>query len=398
MKALAGIRVIDFTHMLSGPYCTQLLADSGAEVIKIEPPGAGEATRKLLAGDPEHSIEGMGAYFLTLGRNKKSVTLDLKTETGRELLHGLVKEADVLVYNFRAGVGEKLGLRYDQLKDVNPRIITCSISGFGETGPNARNTAFDLVAQGAGGGMSLTGYGDEPLRSGIPTGDLGGGMMGTIGILSALQARHSTGRGQHVDISMQDAQVSMLNYMATMFFLSGQQPPAIGNEHFVHVPYGTFPASDGHIILAIITDPPWQRLMEAVDLPALDTEENRGQPGRWKNKEKIKAELAARLETRPKAHWLKLFSAAGIPCAPVNDLADALADPHILARKMVVPVAHPSGKTVSQVGHPVKLSETYEDSFAPPPLVGQHNDEILGGWLGLNTDELAGLKSQGVIS
>ena len=396
MKALDGIKILDLTHMLSGPYATQLLADLGAETVKIEPPKKGEATRKLLSSDPEHSIEGMGAYFLTLGRNKKSVTINLKDEAGLKIFYELVKKADVVVYNFRAGVAERLGLGYGRLREINPKIITCSITGFGEVGPHKDHTSFDLVAQATGGGMTITGYGDTPLRSGIPIGDLGGGLMATIGILSALTSRALKGDGQHIDISMQDAQVSMLNYMATMFSLSGRQPPAIGNEHFVHVPYGSFPTSDGHIILTIITDALWDRLMSLTDIEVLNTPENKEHQGRLKNKETIDRVLGEYLSEKPKSFWIEKLAGGGVPCAPVNDFKDALNDPHILARNMVVEVPHHGGKTVKQPGNPIKMSD-HEDSFSAPPLVGQHTEEILESWADISKSEQSELEKGGVI-
>jgi crotonobetainyl-CoA:carnitine CoA-transferase CaiB-like acyl-CoA transferase len=397
MKPLGHLKILDLTHMLSGPYATQLLADLGAETIKVEPPGQGEGTRRLLENDPAHSVEGMGAYFLTLGRNKKSVCIDLKCEAGRELFYDLVRKVDVVVYNFRAGVAEKLRIGHGHLMEVNPRIVTCSITGFGETGPNRDAASFDLVAQATGGGMSITGSPEHPLRSGIPIGDLGGGLMGAIGILAALQARDASGRGQHIDISMQDAQISMLNYMATMYFLSGTQPPAIGNSHFVHVPYDSFKTKDGHVILAIITDGLWEKFVGLSGLTELDTPENKTQPGRWRNRDRIMAAVTALLSTEGNRFWLDLLQKNGIPCAPVNTFEGALSDPHVRARKMVVDVAHPSGKTVQQVGNPIKLSDYPEESFAPPPLLGQDTAKVLADLLGLDQDTLAGLRSSGVI-
>ena len=397
MKALEGIRILDLSHMLSGPYCTQLLADMGAETIKIEPPHKGEGTRRLLEKDPKHSREGMGAYFMTLGRNKKSVAIDLKSPAGLKVFHELVKVSDVVVFNFRAGVASKLGIDYSKLMEINPKIVTCSITGFGETGPNAHAVSFDLVAQAAGGGMSITGDGTKPLRSGIPTGDLGGGLMGTIGILGALQAIPKLGHGQHVDISMQDAQVSMLNYMATMYFLSGEQPPAIGNSHFVHVPYDTFATENGHIILAIITDALWARLMELIDLPDLNTKENEGQPGRWKNRDHINAEVSKKLKTKSREHWLEQLQGKGVPCAPVNNFEDTFKDEHIQARNMVVDVPLPNGETIKQVGNPIKMSETYEDSYTAPPTLGRDTEEILKSLIGITEDELAQLRAEGAV-
>jgi crotonobetainyl-CoA:carnitine CoA-transferase CaiB-like acyl-CoA transferase len=398
MKALDGIRVLDLTHMLSGPYATMMLADLGAETVKIEPTGAGEGTRKLLASDPDNSLHGMGAYFLTLNRNKKSVAIDLKSAPGLSLFYDLVRTADVVVYNFSVGVADRLRISRQFLGEINPRIITCSVTGFGETGPSAGYVSFDLVAQGTGGGMSITGDpAGGPMRSGIPIGDLGGSVMAVIGVLAALQARQTTGRGQHVDISMQDAQISLLNYMATMFFLSGNVPGALGNSHFVHVPYGTFPTRDGHIIIAVIFDVFWKHLMEIVDLPELDTEENLEQPGRWRNRARIVSALSARLRTNTSDHWLTELRARRIPCAPVNDFAEALTDPQVIARNMVVDVAHPSGGSVKQPGNPIKMSHTHEETFTPPPLLGQHTDEVLGELLGKTPDQLAALRDEGVI-
>ncbi len=398
MTALSGVRILDLTHMLSGPYAAMLLADLGADTIKIEPPRTGEGTRRLLADDPRNSRAGMGAYFMTLNRNKRSVTIDLKSDDGLALFHDLCKVSDVVLYNFSAGVADRLGIAWRVLGEINPRIITCSVTGFGESGPNRHLPAFDMVAQGTGGGMSITGLpGGMPLRSGIPIGDLGGGMMAAIGVLAALQARHTTGRGQHVDISMQDAQVSLLNYMATMHLLSGEVPGPLGNDHFVHVPYGTFRASDGWIIVAVITDEFWRNLVHAIGLPELDTEEHRRQPGRLANRAAIEAALSARFAGDTQARWLELLRGARVPCAPVNDLGQALTDPHVLAREMVVEVPLPGGGTVRQPGHPVKLSATPTTRFSTPPRLGEHTDEILRALLGKRDDELAALRGRGVI-
>jgi crotonobetainyl-CoA:carnitine CoA-transferase CaiB-like acyl-CoA transferase len=398
MKALSGIRVLDLTHMLSGPYCAMMLADMGAETIKVEPPKEGEGTRKLLANDAKNSIDGMGAYFLTLNRNKQSVTIDLKSEQGRELFYELVAVSDVVLYNFSAGVAERLQIHHAALQKHNPRVISVSITGFGETGPNKNAVSFDMVAQGTGGGMSITGEtGGRPMRSGIPIGDLGGGLMGTIGTLSALQARTTTGRGQHVDISMQDAQVSMLNYMATMYFLSGETPGPLGNGHFVHVPYDTFPTNDGWVIIAVITDAFWKNLMATVDLPELDTQENERQPGRWKNRHLINGKIAERFQTNTSAHWLAKMREARIPSAPVNNFDQTLNDPHVLARNMVVQVPHANGRVMKQVGNPIKMSDTHEDTFTAPPLLGADTERVLANLLKKTKQQLDKLRAEGVI-
>lgn len=397
MRALEGIRLLDLTHMLSGPYAGMILADLGAETIKIEPPGRGEGTRRLLADDPNNSLHGMGAYFLTLNRNKKSVTLNLKTKDGLNLFYELVKTADIVLDNFSAGVTGRLKIDHAHLSNVNPRIITCTITGFGETGPDNKRPAFDMVAQAMGGGMSITGMPDgPPTRAGIPIGDLGGGLMGVIGVLAALQARQTTGRGQHVDISMLDAQISLLNYMATMYFLSDEIPDKLGNAHFVHVPYNTFPCQDGFIIIAVITDNFWQNLMELVPLPELNTPENKGQPGRWKNQEIINHKLSQVFQTNTQAFWIEKLSGARIPCAPVNNFAQALSADQIVARKMVIEVPHAQGGCVKMPGNPVKLSDTHEDSYSPPPLIGEHTEEVLTA-LGKTKEEILCLQESGVI-
>lgn len=398
MKALHGIRLLDLTHMLSGPYAGMILADLGAETIKIEPPGTGEGTRRLLAKDPANSLHGMGAYFLTLNRNKKSVTLNLKSEEGVALFYELVQTADIVLDNFSAGVTSRLKIDHAHLSAVNPRIITCTITGFGETGPDNQRPAFDMVAQAMGGGMSITGQpGNPPTRAGLPIGDLGGGLMGVVGVLAALVARQQTGRGQHVDISMLDAQISMLNYMATMHLLSGEIPDKLGNGHFVHVPYNTFPAADGYIIIAVITDNFWDNLMRLVDLPELDTAENKGQPGRWKNQDFINRRLSEVFQTNTQAYWIARLTEAWIPCAPVNNFQQALAEAQVLARNMVVEVAHPSGGSVRMPGNPVKLSETHEETYSPPPLLGQHTHEVLRTLLGKRDFEVGDLRERGVI-
>jgi CoA:oxalate CoA-transferase len=271
-KPLEGFRILDLTHMLSGPYCGMILADLGAETIKIEPL-QGEGTRKLLATDPENSLNGMGAYYITLNRNKQSVCIDLKSAEGLKVFYKLVEEADVVINNFGAGVPGRLKIDYAHLKKVNPAIITCSITGFGNHGPNYKRPSFDQVAQATGGGMSITGTDpDNQVRAGIPIGDLGGGMFAVMGIQAALLERTKSGEGQDVDISMLDCQISLLNYMATMHLMSGKDPYPIGNSHFVHVPYDTFKTADGYIVIAVITDNFWQNLKKVLPIAELDIE------------------------------------------------------------------------------------------------------------------------------
>jgi len=396
-KPLAGIRIIDLTHMLSGPYGAMILSDLGADTIKVEPPH-GEGTRKLLATDPNNSIDGMGAYFITLNRNKRTTCMDLKSEKGLQLFYELVKESDVVISNFGAGVPQKLKIDYDSLAKVNPKIITCTISGFGSDGPGSHRPAFDQVAQAYGGGMSITGEdAAHPMRAGIPIGDLGGGMFAVMGIQSALLERERSGKGQHVDISMVDVQISLLNYMATMYFLSGKDPHPIGNSHFVHVPYNSYPTQDGHLIVAVITDNFWQNLKQVVQYEGFDKAEFDGQPGRLAAKDYIDGKLTEIFSTNTTSYWLAQLNEKRIPAAPVNKFSDALSDPQVLHRNMVIDLKHPSGKVTRGPGNPIKFSRTNEESFTPAPVLAQDTDEILSGVLGKSAAEIAALKNEGVI-
>lgn len=396
-KALTGVRILDLTHMLSGPYGSMILADLGAETIKVEPL-QGEGTRKLLAKDPKNSLDGMGAYYLTLNRNKKSIALNLKDEAGLAVFYDLVREADVVMSNFGAGVPERLKIDYSVLESINPSIVTCTVTGFGSDGPNFNRPAFDQVAQATGGGMSITGADpDHPVRSGIPIGDLGGGMFAVMGILAALMERERSGKGQHVDISMLDCQISMLNYMATMHFLSGEDPYPIGNSHFVHVPYNTFHTADGFIVIAVITDNFWQNLKQVVDISEFDDPRYDGQPGRWSDREMINRRLNEVLGTNSSAYWLQRLEEKRIPCAPVNRLSQALCDPQVLHRNMVVELRHPNGKSTRGPGNPIKLSRSRADSFSAAPLVGQDTDEVLSAVLGYEATRIAELKKSGAV-
>lgn len=397
MRALEDITILDLTHMLSGPYATQLLADMGAKTIKVEPP-QGEATRKLLADSELYAIDGQGAYFLTLCRNKQSICIDLKADAGKTLFYQLVGKADVVVNNFAEGVPKRLGIDFDTLKHHNPRIITCSITGFGETGPDRDRPAFDLVAQGMGGGMSITGEeGGEPLRAGIPIGDLGGGMFAVMGILSSLHARQRTGRGQHVDISMQDCQISMLNYMATMYLMSGMQPPAVGNSHFVHVPYGTFRTQTRHLIVACMGDGFYACLAHMLDDPFLLETRFQAQPQRWEYRHEINARVQEHFAGHSCEHWLEQLKQHRIPAAPVNDFAHTFADPQVKARGMQVEVPLATGGSVYQPGNPIKLSDTFDDIYTAPPTPGRDTDAVMTQLLSLAEEDIHQLREQGVL-
>jgi crotonobetainyl-CoA:carnitine CoA-transferase CaiB-like acyl-CoA transferase len=380
-KPLEGLRLIDLTHMLSGPYAAMILADLGCDTVKVEPPGHGEGTRRLLENDPKHSINGMGAYYFTLNRNKRSVALDLKRPAGRELFYELVRAADVVLDNFSAGVTARLGVDHDSLAGVNPGIVTCSVTGFGESGPSYQRPAFDQIVQGLGGGMSITGRGPgDALRAGIPIGDLGGGMFAVMGVQAALLARARSGRGQHVDVSMLDVQISLLNYMASMYSMSGEIPEPMGNSHFVHTPYNTFETADDTIIIAVIGDGFWPAVVELMDVDALRDQKFATAHVRLAHKKFIEAEMQQRLKQNTAEYWLGVLEAARIPCARVNNLAQALSDPQVRHRNMVVEVAHPAGGSTEVPGNPIKLSEDDEETFAPPPLLGAHTLEVFREW------------------
>lgn len=381
-KPLEGIKMLDLTHMLSGPYGAMIIADLGADTVKVEPPNTGEGTRRLLEKDPNNSIDGMGAYFFTLNRNKRSITLDLKSDEGLSQFYELVKAADIVMNNFSAGVTKKLKIDYETLSKVNPRIITCTVTGFGETGPACKRPAFDQIAQALGGGMSITGNNpDDVIRAGIPIGDLGGGMFAVMGILAAINARHTTGRGQHVDISMLDCQLSMMNYMATMHSMSGDIPGPLGNSHFVHVPYNTFKTKTDMIVIACVGDQFWPPLLDLLDDEELRDSRFEFAPSRLKEKAYIEERINNVLINERAGYWLEKLENARIPCARVNNVSQAMSDPQIIARNMVVDLKHPLKGSAQVPGNPIKLSETNEDSYSPPPLLGAHNDEILKEWL-----------------
>jgi len=399
MKPLEEITILDLTHMLSGPYGTMLLTDLGARTIKVEPPGQGEGTRQLLATDPDYSRDGMGAYFLTLNRSKESVCIDLKSQPGREVFYDLVRQADMVFDNFSVGVTKRLGIDHTALSAINPRIITCSVTGFGETGPDIQRPAFDQVVQGMGGGMSITGDPDRaPVRSGIPIGDLSGGIFGAMGVLAALQARARDGHGQHVDVSMLDAQISLLNYMATMYLMSGQVPSRIGNSHFVHVPYNTFSTKDGFIVIACIGDAFFERFIEVIDRPELKNPAYLKQPARHADKTFIEAIINEELSQNSTQYWLDKLRAARIPCGPVNDFAQALTDPQVVARDMVVEVQLKSGVAVRMPGNPMKFSGAGPESFTSPPALGEHTEIVLKSLLGYDEARLTELRANGVIA
>ena len=399
MKPLEGIKVLDLTHMLAGPYAGMVLADLGADVVKVEPLGTGEMTRGLLSDDPNNSFKGFGAYFLTLNRNKKSVSLDLKDAQGLDVFYDLVKSTDVVLNNFSAGVVKKLKIDYDHLSKINSKIITCSITGFGETGKHSSRPAYDQIVQAYSGGMSITGAdASTPTRAGIPIGDLGSGLFSVIGMLSALLSREKTGKGQHLDLSLLDVQISLLTYMATMQTLSGVNPEPIGNALFVHVPYNSFTTKDGFVVIAVITDAFWQGLLNIVDVDNLRKEEFKSSTGRLQNQKFIESELNKKLSTETSEHWINALNSVKVPCAPINSFSQALSDEQVIHRNMVVEVDHPDGGKVKMPGNPIKLSYTDEDSFSPPPHLGQHTKETLIEWCNYSESEIEELIKKKVIA
>ena len=398
MKPLNGVKVIDLTHMLAGPYAGMVLADLGAEVVKVEPLGSGEMTRGLLKNDPNYSFKNFGAYFLTLNRNKKSVSIDLKNKKGLEVFYDLVRSADVVLNNFSAGVVSKLKIDFENLSSINPKIITCSITGFGETGPHSTRPAYDQIVQAYSGGMSITGKdAKSPTRAGIPIGDLGSGLYSVIGILSALYSREKTQKGQHIDLSLLDVQISLLTYMATMQTLSGIDPEPIGNAHFVHVPYNSFTTSDGFVVIAVITDEFWQSLKSVVNVGSLDDSKFDSSIDRLKNQAFIENELNKVLSTQTSDHWIDKLNKAKVPCAPINKFSDALNDEQVKHRNMIVEVEHPDGGFVKMPGNPVKMSYTNEESYSSPPHLGTNTREILKNWSKYQDDEIEILENEKII-
>jgi len=398
MKPLNGVKVIDLTHMLAGPYAGMVLADLGAEVVKVEPLGSGEMTRGLLKNDPNYSFKNFGAYFLTLNRNKKSVSIDLKNKKGLEVFYDLVRSADVVLNNFSAGVVSKLKIDFENLSSINPKIITCSITGFGETGPHSTRPAYDQIVQAYSGGMSITGKdAKSPTRAGIPIGDLGSGLYSVIGILSALYSREKTQKGQHIDLSLLDVQISLLTYMATMQTLSGIDPEPIGNAHFVHVPYNSFTTSDGFVVIAVITDEFWQSLKSVVNVGSLDDSKFDSSIDRLKNQAFIENELNKVLSTQTSDYWIDKLNKEKVPCAPINKFSDALNDEQVKHRNMIVEVEHPDGGFVKMPGNPVKMSYTNEESYSSPPHLGTNTREILKNWSNYQEDEIESLENEKII-
>ncbi|RMF83532.1 MAG: CoA transferase [Nitrospinota bacterium] len=394
-KPLEGIVVLDLTRVLSGPYCTMQLADMGAEVLKIEMPGRGDDTRHF--GPPFRN--GESAYFLSINRNKKSITLNLKSEKGKAILRRLIPQADILVENFRPGTLDNLGFGYETLSTLNPRLIYCAISGFGHTGPDRLRPGYDLVVQGEGGVMSLTGEPDgPPYKVGVSFADIVAGMVAVQGILLALLAREKSGKGQKVDISMLDCQVSLLTYQAGIYFFTGQSPFRMGNLHPTLAPYETFKCQDEYINVAVGNDSLWARFCQVIDLPHLQNDARFvTNEERVKNHAALKEILDRVFAQKTRQEWLTLLQEAGIPCGAIKTVAEVCNDPQVLAREMVVEIEHPTVGKTKVPGVPVKLSDTPGGVETPPPLLGEHTEEVLSRMLGLQADEIAALREEKVI-
>jgi len=371
--ALAGLRVIDLTQVMAGPFCTMLLADLGADVIKIEPP-QGDSTRTMPG-----AVGTDSPSFNAVNRGKRSVVVNLKTQDGVDVVRTLARTADVFVENYRPGVMQSLGLDYTSLSATNPRLIYASISGYGQTGPQRSKGGFDLVAQGVSGIMSVTGEpGGAPVKSGIPLTDLGAGLFATIGILAALEHRHNTGRGQQVDTSLLDAGVGLSVWEATQYFSGRGIPERLGSAHRMSAPYQAFRCADGYITIGGANDRTFHRICDVLGHPEWRSMQEFLTDGmRIRNRADLAARIEAITSTEPRAHWLELFDANNIPCGPINDYSQVFEDPQVVARELVVDVEHPTLGAIRALGSPIKLSATPPDVKRRAPLLGEHTEEVL---------------------
>ncbi len=393
-KALNGIKVLDLSRVLAGPWCTQMLGDLGAEVIKIEQPGKGDDTRGW--GPPWHG-EGddrLSAYFLSANRGKQSVNIDMAQLEGQEMIRALAVQADVLVENFKLGGLAKYGLDYESLKSINPRLIYCSITGFGQTGPRAAQPGYDFMIQGLAGMMSVTGDpSNEPQKSGVAYADVMTGLHSVIAILAAITQRFDTGRGQHIDMALFDVGVSTLANQALNYLVSGKAPGLVGNAHLNVVPYQLFATLDGHIILAVGNDGQFARFAALVDYPEWAEDVRfKTNAGRIENRTALIPQIAGLMATRTSADWAIALEAAGIPFGPVNSIDEALADPQAIARGLQTQAGHRPA-----IASPLRLSDSPPTPSTAPPLLGEHTDQILSSKLGLSPEHLAALRASGII-
>jgi crotonobetainyl-CoA:carnitine CoA-transferase CaiB-like acyl-CoA transferase len=391
---LAGLTVLDLTRVLSGPYCTMQLADMGARVIKIEHPDGGDDTRHW--GPP--FLNGESTYFLSINRNKESVTLDFKTPRGRAVLDRLLSRADVLVENFRPGTLARQGLDYTSLSALYPGLIYASLSGYGHTGPRAQEPGYDAVLQGEGGLMSLTGAADgPPFRLGVAVADIVTGLFATQGILLAVVSRQQSGRGQHVDVAMLDSVAALLTYQAGIVFATGQSPGRLGNRHPSIAPYDTFDAADGPIVLAVGNDDQWQRFCHAAEVDTAASDPRfLTNAGRVQHGEALRSLLTPVMRSRTRADWTARLVAAGVPAGPVRPVNEALADPQLAAREMLTHLTHAAAGDITVLGVPVKLSDTPGGVHSAPPILGEHTDSVLAE-LGYDAAGIASLRREHVV-
>ncbi len=395
MRPLEHITVLDLTRVLSGPYCTMLLADMGARVIKIEQPGKGDDTRGW--GPP--FLDGESAYFLSINRNKESITLDFKRPEGRALLERLAAKSDVLVENFRPGTLARVGFDYATLHEKYPRLVYCSISGFGQTGPRRDEPGYDAVIQAEGGLMSITGDADgPPYRLGVAIADIVSGMFAAYGISMALLARERTGRGQHVDLGMLDAVTALLTYQAGNYFATGRAPGRLGNRHPSIVPYETFAASDGDFVIAVGNDELWKKFCAAINLETMDgIERFATNRDRVMHYDALRPLIAGKLRTRTRREWIDILGRDGVPCGSVRDLNEVFADPQLRARGMLASIMHETIGPLTLTGVPVKLSDTPGDVRMAPPRLGEHTAAILRDEAGLDAPAIDRLREQRII-
>ncbi len=394
MMALEGLRVLDLTRVLAGPYATMVLADLGADVIKVELPGVGDDARHY-----GPYIDGESAYFLSLNRNKRSITLNLKSPHGQRVFRDLVPLVDILVENFRPGTLDRLGLGYETLRDLNPRLIYAASSGFGRTGPYSPRPAYDAVIQAMGGLMSITGQADgEPTRVGTSIADITAGLFAIIGILSALTARERTGQGQVVDVAMLDCQVAILENAIARYSVTGEVPRPQGNRHPSIVPFEPFETQDGQLMVAAGNDTLWRRLCEVLERPELAEDPRFStNPLRVTNYADLRPLLAEVFRGQTTAAWQTRLDAAGIPISPINTVADVMEHPQVLAREMLVQLNHPVAGKMTVPGIPVKLSDTPGALRTAAPTLGQHTEEVLSELLGYTAEQIAQLRTEGAI-
>jgi formyl-CoA transferase len=391
--ALDGLRVLDVTQVMAGPFCTMLLADLGADVIKIEPP-AGDSTRTMPG-----AVGTDSPSFNAVNRGKRSVVLNLKTPEGREALKRLARTADILVENYRPGVLAALGLDYESLNAVNPRLIYASISGYGQTGPDRRKGGFDLVAQGISGIMSITGEaGGPPVKAGVPLTDLGAGLFALIGILAALDHRHRAGAGQYIDTSLVDAGVALSVWEATEYFAGLGVPQPKGSAHRMFAPYQAIRCADGYITLGTANDRLFRRFCDLLEHPEWATDPQfADNETRLENQAELAAQIEAVTSQQPRAHWIALFEANEIPCGPINNYEQVFADPHIIAREMAVDVEHPTLGRMKSLGSAIKMSGTPTNPRRRAPLLGEHTEAVLIEY-GFSADEIASLRAAGAVA